>query len=165
VVGVDVSPKSLEVARREYERSGAQFHLIAQYKPKAEFDVAYTSGVFHHVPVAERAASVAYVLRALRPGGLFAFWENNPWNPGTRYTMARTALDDDAVMISPPAARRLLAAGGFEIVRTDALFYFPRSLARLRWLEPHLARLPLGGQYLVLCRKPEGVGADRGGRH
>jgi hypothetical protein len=57
-------------------------------------------------------------------------------------------------MLSPPAARRLLAAGGFELLRSDSLFYFPRSLAFLRWTEPYLARLPLGGQYLVLCRKP-----------
>jgi hypothetical protein len=27
------------------------------------------------------AAAVDYVYRSLRPGGLFAFWENNPWNP------------------------------------------------------------------------------------
>jgi SAM-dependent methyltransferase len=154
LVGVDVSPKSLEVARREHEETGAHFHLLGEYEPEGEFDLAYTNGVFHHVPVGERARSVAYVLRALRPGGLFAFFENNPWNPGTRYTMSRNEFDREAVMLSPPAARRLLAAGGFRILRSDSLFYFPRPLAFLRGLEPHLARLPLGGQYLVLCRKP-----------
>ena len=154
VVGVDVSPKSLEVARREHGARGARFHLISEYGPAEEFDFAYTSGVFHHIPVEERARSVAYVFGALRPGGVFAFWENNPWNPGTRYTMSRNEFDADAVMLSPPEARRLLAAGGFRLLRSDSLFYFPRQLAFLRWAEPYLARLPLGGQYLVLCRKP-----------
>jgi SAM-dependent methyltransferase len=154
IVGVDVSPKSLEVARREHGAGGARFHLISEYEPFEEFDFAYTSGVFHHIPREERARSVAYVLGALRPGGVFAFWENNPWNPGTRYTMSRNEFDADACMLSPPAARRLLSAGGFQIVRSDTLFYFPRQLAFLRWAEPYLARLPLGGQYLVLCRKP-----------
>lgn len=155
IVGVDVSPRSLEVARREQAAAtGASFHLLSEYAPDGEFDLAYTNGVFHHIPIGERAAAVAYVLKALRPGGLFAFWENNPWNPGTRYTMSRNPFDEDAVMLSPPEARRLLSSGGFEVLRTDTLFYFPRQLAFLRGLEPYLSRLPLGGQYLVLCRKP-----------
>jgi hypothetical protein len=95
------------------------------------------------------------VYKSLRPGGLFAFFENNPWNPGTRYTMSRNPFDSDAVMLSPPEARGLLKSGGFETLRTETLFYFPRALGFLRPLEPALARLPLGGQYLVLCRKPE----------
>lgn len=154
IVGVDVSPKSLEVARREHGSAGARFQLISDYEPTEEFDFAYTSGVFHHIPPENRAHSVYYVLRALRPGGVFAFWENNPWNPGTRYTMSLNEFDRDAEMLSPPAARRLLSAGGFRVLRSDSLFYFPRQLAFLRGLEPRLARLPLGGQYLVLCRKP-----------
>jgi SAM-dependent methyltransferase len=154
LVGVDVSPKSIEVARREHAATGAEFRLLGDYEPAGEFDLAYTNGVFHHVPVEERARAVAYVLRALRPGGLFAFWENNPWNPGTRYTMSRNEFDADARLLSPPAARRLLAGAGFRLLRSESHFYFPRKLAFLRPLEPHLARLPLGGQYLVLCRKP-----------
>ena len=155
IVGVDVSPKSLEVARREHgAQTGADFRLLSEYAPEAEFDLAYTNGVFHHIAVADRVEAVAYVHRALRPGALFAFWENNPWNPGTRYTMSRNEFDRDALMLSPPGARRLLAGAGFEVLRTDTLFYFPRQLAFLRGLEPYLSRLPLGGQYLLLCRKP-----------
>lgn len=154
LAGVDVSGKSLEVARREHAATGARFHLLGEYEPDGEFDLVYTNGVFHHIPVAERAEAVAYVRESLRPGGLFAFFENNPWNPGTRYTMSRNPFDQDAVMLSPPEARRMLEGGGFRVLRTETLFYFPRALGFLRPLEPALARLPLGGQYLVLCRKP-----------
>ncbi len=83
---------------------------------------------------------------------MFAFWENNPWNPGTRYIMSRVSFDANAITITPPEARRLLRAAGFAIVRTDTLFWFPRALRMLRPLEPLLSALPLGGQYLVLCR-------------
>ena len=152
VVGVDVSSKSLEVARRNHG-ARAEFRLIGEGGPEGEFDLAYTSGVFHHIPVGERALSVEYVFRALRRGGLYAFWENSPWNPGTRFVMSRCPFDKDAVMLSPPEARGLLRGGGFEIVRTDFLFIFPASLSFQRRLEPPLSRLPLGGQYLVLCRK------------
>lgn len=97
---------------------------------------------------------MAFVRAALRPGGYFAFWENNPWNPGTVAIMRRIPFDRDAIMISPTEARRLLGAAGFEVVSVDSLFYFPRMLSWLRPLEPALSRLPLGGQYLALARRP-----------
>ena len=51
------------------------------------------------------------------------------------------------------AARDMLQQAGFEILRTDYLFYFPRSHAFLRPLESALRKVPLGGQYQILCRK------------
>ena len=153
VVGVDVSEGSLRVARRDHGSPRADFRRLDRYAPAGELDAAFCNGVFHHIPPGERAAAVAYVHRALRPGGVFAFWENNPWNPGTRYIMSRVPFDRDAVTLTPPEARRLLRGGGFRVLRTDFLFVFPRALGWLRPLEPVLASLPLGGQYLVLCRK------------
>jgi len=117
-------------------------------------DLAFCNGVFHHIPIHQRDDSLRRVFAALRPGGLLAFWENNPWNPGTRYVMSRVPFDRDAIVISPPQARRILRHAGFEVLRTDFLFFFPAILRRLRGLERHLVKLPLGGQYQVLCRKP-----------
>ncbi|MFL6229569.1 MAG: class I SAM-dependent methyltransferase [Pyrinomonadaceae bacterium] len=160
VVGIDVSPRSLDVARNLYGAGGrAKFETLDDYRPAAELDLAFSNGVFHHIPLQERARAVGIVHRALRPGGLFALWENNPWNPGTRYVMSNCAFDEDAITLSPPEARRLVRAGGFEVLGTDFLFIFPRALHFLRGLEPLAARLPLGGQYLVLCRKPEQAAA------
>ena len=115
--------------------------------------MVFCNGVFHHILPAERAAAVDYIFHNLRPGGIFAFWENNPWNPGTRYVMSRIPFDRDAITLSPPTARRLLCDGGFEIERTDFLFLFPRALGWLRGIEPLVCRLPLGAQYQVLARK------------
>jgi SAM-dependent methyltransferase len=153
VIGVDTSDKSLQLATRNYAGERASFVSIGQYQPKAEIDVAYCSGVFHHIPVDQRKAAVEYIWRSLRPGGIFSLWENNPWNPGARYVMFRIPFDRDAIMLSPPEAANLLHAGGFEILRRDSLFYFPKPLKWLRWIEPHLSGLPLGGQHHVLCRK------------
>jgi SAM-dependent methyltransferase len=153
IVGVDVSASSLEVARRDHGSEKVQFAEIDRYTPEAQFDLAYCNGVFHHIPLEARAGSVQYVLRSLRPGGLFAFWENNPWNPGTRYVMSKIPFDRDAITLTPPEARQLLQTNGFEVIATNFLFIFPGSLGFLRVLEPPLARLPLGGQYMVLCRK------------
>jgi len=151
VVGVDVSPAML--ARARERNPGMRFEPIGALASLGAFDVAYCNGVFHHIPVAERAAAAASVRAALRSGGVFGFWENNPWNPGTRIIMRRVAFDRDAIMLTPPAARRLLRAAGFTVLRTDHLFIFPRILATLRVIERWVSRLPVGGQYEVLARR------------
>jgi SAM-dependent methyltransferase len=153
VVGVDVSEGLLERAREAFAgEPRASFHVIAAHEAPGSADLAFVNGVFHHIPPADRAEALRYVRRTLRPGGLFAFWENNPWNPGTRYIMKRVSFDENAITITPPEARGLLRTAGFEVVETDFLFIFPRALRWLRPLERLVARLPLGGQYLVLCR-------------
>ena len=153
IIGLDVSAKSLDAAKRTYGSQRTQFHLLDDYRPCEAIELAFCNGVFHHIPVSERAAAVDYIYRALRPRGLFAFWENNPLNPGTRYVMRRIPFDRDAVTLRAIEARQMLRTGGFEILRTDFLFIFPKMLTWLRWLEPSLAKLPLGAQYQVLCRK------------
>lgn len=153
VVGVDVSDGLLARARADHGAENVTFSSISQHQADASFDAAYCNGVFHHIPVADRAAAVAMVFASLKPGGLFAFWENNPWNPGTRYVMSRIEFDRDAITIPPPQARQLLGAGGFEILGTTSRFFFPRALRIFRGLEPRLSGIPLGGQYMVLCRK------------
>lgn len=152
VVGVDTSVESIAVAKRS-AASGISFSSIDEYRPAADIDVAYCNGVFHHIPLAERAGAIQYVRDSLRPAGLFSFWENNPWNPGTRLVMSRIPFDRDAILVSALEARRLLRAGGFEILGTHFLFVFPKMLSALRALERSLTRLPLGAQYQVLCRK------------
>jgi len=153
VVGLDVSTLSLERARARHGKH-VRFLTFAEYAPDGLMDVVYCNGVFHHIPVAERAEAMRYISRCLRPGGVFGLWENNPWNPGTQYVMHKCEFDRDAVKISPPVAEGLLRKGGFEILRTDFRFFFPRALKVLRPAESILAKIPLGGQYQVLARKP-----------
>ena len=155
IIGVDVSAGLLGVAQREHGGAGIEFRTLNNHQPAANLDLAFCNGVFHHIPPAERGAAVNHVFRTLKPGGLFALWENNPWNPGTRYVMSRIPFDRDAITLSPPTARKLLLEGGFEILRTDFQFFFPRLLRWFRGLEPSLAKIPLGAQYQVLARKPD----------
>ena len=153
VVGVDASRDSLDIARRTHVDARLQFSTMIDLSPSGQFDVAYCNGVFHHVEPGERLDALAYVHRSLAEGGVFGFWENNPWNPGTRLVMRRIPFDRDAKLISPPRARQLLTRAGFDVLGTDFLFLFPRALAALRPLEARLARLPAGAQYMVLARK------------
>jgi SAM-dependent methyltransferase len=153
LLGVDVSGESIRVAQQTQRDDRARFCRTDEATPEGNFALGFCNGVFHHIPLDERHAAARYVFDSLRRGGVFAFWENNPWNPGTRWTMHRCEFDEDAICLSPPEARGLLRGAGFEILRTDFVFFFPRLLRLLRPLEPRLAAVPLGGQYLVLCRK------------
>jgi SAM-dependent methyltransferase len=156
LLGVDPSVGSLAIAERVH--GGACIRFASQIGEAAarQIDLVFCNGVFHHIPLTARSEAVNTIYSALRPGGLFALWENNPWNPGTRFIMSRIPFDRDAITLSPLAARRFLRGAGFDIVSTDFLFFFPRRLSWLRRWEPRLTRLPLGGQYQILCRKPGG---------
>ena len=154
VVGVDISPRSLELATERNGTADCQFKSIPDYSDPESIDLAYCNGVFHHIPVDARSSAVEYIFRRVRPGGLFSFWENNPWNPGTRYVMSQCVFDHDAVTLAPPQAKALLRNEGFEILRTEYCFFFPRFLKALRFLEGGLSHVPLGAQYHVLCRRP-----------
>ena len=153
VLGVDVSTESLRTASSQFAGLPASFLELSHFEPRGNFELAFCNGVFHHIPPANRSDALRVVYTALRRGGLFAFWENNPWNPGTQWVMSHTPFDRDAIKISPIQADVLLRTAGFRVLATDALFIFPRALRWFRPLEKLLLRLPLGGQYVVLCVK------------
>jgi SAM-dependent methyltransferase len=154
-VGTDVSAKSLEIARKIRGSDRIRYESIGEFQSAGEIDLAYCNGVFHHIQPAQRATALAIVRRALRPGGVFSFWENNPWSLATRYVMSRCAFDRDAIPLSPPGARAALKDAGFEILRTDFRFIFPRALRAFRKVEDWVYRIPAGTQYQILCRKTQ----------
>ena len=154
VIGVDISSASIRVAKRDQSAPQAEYFTLSDYSPNQEMDGAFTNGVFHHIPVPHRQEALDYIYRSLKPDGWFALWENNWLSPATRYVMSRCPFDSDAIPLTPRIAHNMvLEHGGFEIIRTDFRFIFPRVLRFLSVLEPKLAHLPLGTQYLVLCRK------------
>jgi trans-aconitate methyltransferase len=151
VLGVDISSASIARACNTIRQDRISFLTTDQWTPGGDVDLVFVNGVFHHISPAERDNCLGTIRKALRPKGLLAFWENNPWNPGTRYVMSKCAFDKHAMPLSPTDASKLLRNTGFAVQRFDTMFYFPRSLSALRSFEPLLRKLPLGGQYLVLC--------------
>ena len=154
VIGLDTSEESLAVARESVaDRTSIELGTPANHVPRQDLDLVFCNGVFHHIPPPERPAVVDFVYRCLRPGGIFAFWENNTWNPIHAFAMKHSQIDRNAIPILPPESRRLLSSGGFRVVHTDFLFFFP---GYFRWLQPwelRLTKVPLGAQYQVLAVK------------
>ena len=155
LTGIDVSEESLVLARREFPDERVHFLPQESFTPDANMDLVFCNGVFHHVAPDLRPKLLGVVRDSLKPGGYFAFWENNIWNPGTRFLMSRLPFDRDAIPIAPSEGRRLLRQAGFEIIVVDFLFVFPRQLSALRFIEPWICRAPLGAQYLVLGMNPK----------
>jgi len=153
VVGSDVSVASLDVARAAHGGGKVAFRQAGE-GGEGEFDVAFCNGVFHHITPERRPAALDEIFAGLRPGGVFAMFENNPWNPGTRYVMSRCVFDRDAMTLTPPEARRVMRDAGFRVVATRYLFVFPRALRFLRFMESALSPLPLGAQYVVMGVRP-----------
>lgn len=153
ILGVDTSYAAIEYARAKFASSWVSFEPLDSFSPDGSFDLCYCNGVFHHIAPKERHAAMRLVHRSLIPGGVFAVFENNPLNIGTRMVMSRIPFDRDAVTLPHWEAASLLAGAGFEVQRPRFLFYFPRVLACMRRLEPSLASLPLGAQYWVMGRK------------
>ena len=154
LIGIDVSKRSLKHACANYGSETVRFALSGDYEPAGEIDLAVSCSVFHHIPLESRANAIRTVYDSLRPGGWFALWEHNPWNPVVVHNMNHSVLDQDAIRIKPHSARRLVRECGFSVVRTDYVFFFPAFLRAFRRLEPFLSSFPLGAQYLVLARKP-----------
>lgn len=155
IVGLDTSEQSLHQARRRYPQHDFSFANPFSYRPTGDLDIVFCNGVFHHIPIEARPKALEVIHSSLRPGGWFAFWENNPWNPGTRYVMSRIPFDHDAITLSITEAKRMIRDNKFRVLSVDTRFYFPRVVKWLRPLESWFCKLPFGAQYLVLAQKPE----------
>jgi SAM-dependent methyltransferase len=119
----------------------------------ARFDFVTAVCVYHHVPPPLRKALTAEVRRVLKPGGLFAIVEHNPYNPVTRLIVSRTPVDAGAILLSSAETRSLLLHERFALDEQRYFLYFPERIYRKTGqLESALCWLPLGGQYAVFAR-------------
>jgi SAM-dependent methyltransferase len=153
VIGLDPSIQSLRVAQDRCSGYDVRLMTPGEFTPSGNIPFAFCNGVFHHIPPAERLEALALIHASLTVGGMFAFWENNPWNPAVLYSMSLNEFDRNAQTISPWSAIGLLKASGFHVQFVDFCFFFPQFARKLRVCEPALRWLPVGAQYLVVAQK------------
>jgi len=155
ITGSDIAAKALKHASNENSDGGTIRYIeIKDFRFINEFDLCYVNGVFHHIPLDQRAEAVNMIYASLKPGGLLALFENNPLNLGTKMVMSRIPFDTDAVTLVPNETRRMLISAGFKIkIKPRFLFYFPKALKFLRPLERFLVHVPLGAQYYFMAEK------------
>jgi ubiquinone/menaquinone biosynthesis C-methylase UbiE len=154
VVGVDVSMRSLEIARQR-NQAGDWVCFDGDTLPFANgsFDWAIAACVFHHIDAAQHVELLAEIRRVLKPGGGLMVYEHNPWNPLTRRAVDTCPFDENACLISLPRMRERFRLAGFPRPQAHYRVFFPRVLAHLRGLESRLGWLALGAQYYVFATK------------
>ncbi len=152
VLGCDVSLAMMSECR--------DLDVVQQVDPdrlpyeNASVDWVTAVCLFHHIEPRDRERLAADIHRVLRPGGIFAIVEHNPFNPATQLIVRRTPVDDNAMLLTAGSARRLLRAARMQTVATQYFLFVPERI--YEWaapLERALARVPLGGQYVVFGRK------------
>ncbi len=154
VLGIDVSRESMNRAKaRLAGDSRASFLPLMEFQPAADFDLAFSAGVLHHIPPPQRQDAYATLRMALRPDGLAAVFENNPLNPGTLWVMSKIPFDRGAVTLLPWELAGGLSRHLGRVIKIQHLFFFPAFLKAFRPLEPLLAWLPLGAQFAVVVQK------------
>jgi SAM-dependent methyltransferase len=154
LAGCDPSAEMLESTKGVDKRQ--------QHEPEkipfddAEFDLVTAAGVFHHVPPASRLALAREVARVLKPGGVFAVMEHNPYNPATRLIVSRTPVDANAILLRQRETRELVQSAGLEVSTACYFLFFPEFAYRHTGdaVEGWLRGFPLGGQYAVFGRNP-----------
>jgi len=153
VTGVDVSPRSVEIAETRFPGvaelivyDGGDVPL-----PPASQDLIFSACVFHHIDHADHPRILADLKRLLKPGGKLVIYEHNPLNPVTRYIVATCPFDENAVLIPAGRLADRLRSAGFHHVETRFTGVFPGPLRALRPLEPALHFLPIGAQYFALA--------------
>src|SRR5207249_7739524 len=112
------------------------------------FDIAFSAGVFHHIPSAKQIMLLREIRRVLSGNsGELYLYEHNPLNPLTVRAVSTCPFDRDAVLIPPWTMRRHFRAAGYTNISVCYGIFFPRQLKFLRFLESRLWFLPLGAQY------------------
>lgn len=153
LVGADTATEVLDIARAE--NPGIRYvgfdGKVLPFEARS-FDVAYAVCVMHHVPPADWIGFLAEMRRVVRPGGMIAVFEHNPWNPLTRYVVASNEIDKDAVLLAAPRLRRLLERAGFTQVRSANILFTPFLHPLFRRLDMMLWWCPLGAQYFAVGR-------------
>lgn len=151
LAGIDVSSESIKIATtRNADVNYKAFDGSDIPFAENSFDVVFAVCVFHHIPVAARAALIKDARRVLRDGGIFVIFEHNPINPLTMRVVNRCVFDKDAILLKSAEAEGLLANGGFKDVRSRFILTIPSFNKVTRMLDQSFGRLPLGAQYFSM---------------
>jgi SAM-dependent methyltransferase len=158
LAGCDISAAMLQETTRHwpagipgptlYQQDGAHAPL-----PPESVDLIVISAVLHHVPPPDRPMVYAELHRLLRPGGRLVVFEHNPLNPVTRYVVAHTPIDQNAILLRAREVCSALSEIPFADLKTDYLMFLPPRLEAVVPLQRALGWLPLGAQYAVTARR------------
>jgi SAM-dependent methyltransferase len=153
LAGCDVSSEMLAHCKALDVRRQTEIHSLPFESATADIITAVC--VFHHIKPADRLPLLKDIVRVLKPGGRLIVMEHNPLNPAAQWIVSRSPVDRNALLLSRRDAGKLMQQADLETDGHEYFLYFPECLYhRLATLERFLRKLPLGGQYVAIGRKP-----------
>lgn len=134
--GVDFSPGMVAEATRRYGALFTEAPFSALPFPDASFDFVTSFGTFHHLcTIEEYRNAVQETHRILKPGGIIAISDINPWNPLTKVIAHSQDIDIGTErFFSRREVLPVFRTGGFPDVSMLDYGYIPHFLSFLgRW--------------------------------
>jgi SAM-dependent methyltransferase len=151
IYAADISKKSLDFAKGD--NPSVQFFLLGEDTIVDKFDLIIVALVFHHIEPRLRPKVMEDISNLLQEGGNIYIFEHNPYNPITRYLVNTCIFDADALLLKKRGLIKLLIDANLSVNTRRYTLFFPSFLKKLRFLEPMLGYLPLGGQYFISANK------------
>jgi 2-polyprenyl-6-hydroxyphenyl methylase / 3-demethylubiquinone-9 3-methyltransferase len=161
-VGIDASPRAVELAEAERARRGLSNVRFVQGDvadlapiPDVSIDVAGAFDLLEHVDDATVAAMLRALRRVLKPGGFLAAYTPNREHYVERlkaHDLVLRQFPEHIAVRRPREIRRLLEAEGWRVLE---LSYSTAPFPLVRWIERLLAPLPGIGRlfrYRILIR-------------
>jgi len=157
IFGIDISEESIRIAK-EKKITNSNFNTfdggIFPFKAE-EFDIVFTSMVFHHIEYKLHQNVLQEIFRVLKNGGRFYNFEHNPNNPITRKVVRECEFDGDAVLLKPSYSKSITNNSGLKTEKLSYTLFFPRhKLFKIfLGLEKILTWCPIGAQYYIRAIK------------
>lgn len=170
-IGVDASPRALELARARARERGLRNVRFVEGDvadlasiPEGSVDVAGAFDLLEHVDDDTVRRMLRSLRRVLKPGGRFVAYTPNREHYVERFKARGFILKQFPEHIAvrrPREIRKLLESEGWRIL---SLRYSPAPFPGVRWLERVLWRLPLVGplfRYRILVEAEPGALSGR----
>lgn len=157
IYGIDVSEKSIEVAKNKKILNCHLTHFDGHKIPFGDnrFDIIFIACVLHHIDRKFHEKIIKECRRVMKVGGRLYVFEHNPFNPFTRLLVRDCAFDKDVILLTTGYIKSLAKNVGFRRVRIFFTLFLPRFSIFLPFLglEKFINRIPLGGQYCMRAIK------------
>lgn len=157
IYGIDVSEESIAQANQKGLNNVIfkSFNGINIPFEDNEFDLVFTSMVFHHIEHRLHQGILKEIYRVLKVGGRFYNFEHNPNNPLTRKVVRECPFDEDAVLLKPSYHKSIIANSDLNLVKLSYTLFLPRHKLFKPFLtiEKLLSWCPIGAQYYIKAIK------------
>lgn len=152
--GIDVARDAVaEAAERNPTVSYTTYDGETLPYADGSFDLAFAICVLHHVEPPDRVAFTAEIARVVRPGGLLAIFEHNPYNPLTRVAVSRCEFDEGVQLLSRTEVANLTKGAGLEQVEASYILFLPVDGRWSEAVDRACRWLPLGSQHYVAAER------------